>query len=59
MRTYVIVTGVIFGLLTLAHIWRLTVEPHLARDPWFMAFTVAAAVLCVLSWRVVRRSTRS
>lgn len=57
MRTYVIATGVIFGLLTLAHLWRIVQEPDLARDPWFILFTVGAAALCIGAWRVVRRST--
>ncbi len=59
MRTYVIATGVVFGLLTLAHIWRLAVEPHLATDPWFMLFTVVAASLSVAAWRVTRRGPQS
>ena len=59
MRTYVIATGAVFGLLTLAHIWRLVVEPHLATDPWFMLFTVAAASLSVAAWRVSRRGPQS
>jgi hypothetical protein len=49
-------TGTVFGLLTLAHIWRAIDEgPHLATDPWFILITVAAAALCVwaggLVWR--------
>ncbi|MGH7584694.1 MAG: hypothetical protein ACREMH_00435 [Gemmatimonadales bacterium] len=56
MKGYVIVVGAIFGLLTLAHAWRLVVEPHLARDPWFMFTTVAAAVLGITAWVVVRRA---
>jgi hypothetical protein len=57
MRSYVIATGVVFGLLTLAHVWRIIAEPHLARDPWFILVTAAAAALCLGAWRVVRRST--
>jgi len=34
MKQYVTATCALFGLLTLAHVWRLTQEPHLARDPW-------------------------
>jgi hypothetical protein len=30
MKAYLITTGVVFGLLTLAHIWRIVAEePHL------------------------------
>jgi hypothetical protein len=56
MRTYVIVAGVIFGLLALVHLWRMAAEPHLARDPWFWLVTVAAGALSVAAWRVVWRS---
>jgi hypothetical protein len=56
VKTYVITTGTVFGLLTLAHIWRAIDEgPHLATDPWFILITVAAAALCLwaggLVWR--------
>jgi hypothetical protein len=59
MRSYVIVTGLVFGLLTLAHLWRMVKEPHLARDPWFLLITVAAAGLCLGAWRAARRSRAS
>ena len=59
MRTYVIATGVVFGLITVAHIWRLVVEPHLAIDLWFMLLTVVAASLSVAAWRVIRRTPQS
>lgn len=58
MKTYVIVTGVIFGLLTIVHVWRMIEEPHLARDPWFLVATAASAAFCALAWRVSRRSAR-
>jgi hypothetical protein len=59
VKAYVIATGVVFGLLTLAHIWRIFQEPHLATDPWFILITLAAAALSLAAWRVVRRSTPS
>jgi hypothetical protein len=57
MRSYVVVTGIIFGLLTVAHVWRIFLDPHLATDPWFLMFTIAAAALAVAAWRVARRSS--
>jgi len=60
MKAYVITTGAVFGLLTLAHIWRLFAEgPRLATNPWFVLLTVAAAALCVWAWRLLRLSSRS
>jgi hypothetical protein len=59
MRTYVITTGTIFGLLTLAHVLRILTESRaLATDPWYMLITVLTAVLCVWAWRVLRVSPR-
>ena len=41
MKAYIITTGVVFGLLTLAHLWRILDEgAHLATDPWFVLITV-------------------
>jgi hypothetical protein len=55
MRAYVGTTGVIFGLLVLAHVWRAVVEgPHLATDPWYVLITLAAAGLCLWAWRVLK-----
>ena len=60
MKAYVITTGVVFGLLTLAHIWRVFAEDRrLATDPAFVIITVAAAALCLWAWRLLRRSSRS
>jgi hypothetical protein len=58
VRSYVIVAGVIFGLLAVVHLWRIIVEPRLARDPWFLLATIAAAALSVAAWGVVQRSKR-
>jgi hypothetical protein len=60
MKAYVMTTGVVFGLLTLAHILRIMVEGlHLARDPFYVLITLIAAGLCVWAWRLLRLSTRS
>lgn len=59
MKAYLITTGAIFALLTLAHIWRIVAEePHLARDPWFILITLVAAALCFWAWRLFRLSLR-
>jgi hypothetical protein len=57
VKAYVITTGTVFGLLTLAHIWRAIAEgPHLVTDPWFISITVAAAALCLWAGRLLWRS---
>jgi hypothetical protein len=58
MRTYVVTTGLVFGLLTLVHVWRVLEEgPHLARDPSYMLITLAAAALALWAWRLLRQSS--
>lgn len=59
MRAYVIVAGVIFGLLAVVHVWRMVVEPRMAKDPWFLLVSVAAAGLAIAAWRVLQRTKRS
>ena len=54
MRAYVMTTGVVFGLITVAHVWRAIVEgQRLATDPWFILLTVAVAGLCVWALRLL------
>ena len=57
MKAYVMTTGTVFALLTLAHLMRIVVEwPHPARDPLFLLITLAAAGLCLWAWRLLRLS---
>ncbi|HVG46262.1 MAG TPA: hypothetical protein VM890_16075 [Longimicrobium sp.] len=57
MKTYVITTGTVFGLLTIAHLLRIVGEdPGLAADPFYMAITAASAALSVWAFVVLRRS---
>jgi hypothetical protein len=60
MKAYVMTTGILFGLLTVAHVWRALEEgPHLATDPWFILITLLAAALCIWACRLLRLSTRA
>ena len=48
MRAYVVTTGILFGLLTLAHLLRMVYESRaLATDPGYLLITAASAALCV------------
>ena len=59
MRAYIVITGVLFGLLTAAHIWRVFVEgAQMMRDPFFSATTVIAGALCVWAWWLARSAAR-
>ena len=60
MKVYVVTTGAIFGLLTVAHLWRMVEEgSHVATDPFFVLVTLASGALCLWAWRVFRLSMRS
>lgn len=57
MKAYIITTGAIFGLLTIAHLLRVVLENrHLATDPVFILFTLASAALSFWAWMALRRS---
>lgn len=58
MKTYVITTGSVFGLLTLVHIWRIFEERHLATEPSYLLITAAAGALSLWAWCVLRVSAR-
>jgi hypothetical protein len=59
MRAYVMTTGVVFGLLTIAHIWRVFAEdPQMAKDPFFMLITAIAAALALWAARLLWSAAR-
>jgi hypothetical protein len=59
MKAYVIVTGGIFGLLTIAHLLRMVTEDsRFARDPVFVLITLISTALCVWACRLVWSSNR-
>ena len=59
MRAYLITTGTVFGLITLAHVARFFVEgTHLMKEPVFVLLTILAAALCFWAFRLLWRSTR-
>lgn len=55
MKAYVIATGGIFALLTIAHVARVAIEKQLATDPVYILFTLISAALSIWAWRVYRR----
>jgi hypothetical protein len=60
MKTYVMTTGTLFGLLVAVHIWRILEEVHgLMKDPWYVGSTIIATALCVWAWRLIRLMPRS
>ena len=60
MKAYLVTTGSLFGVLTVLHVWRIIEEgPQLARNPWWILITIAAAALAVWAWRLLRLAARS
>jgi hypothetical protein len=60
LKAYVVVTGAVFGLLTLAHLLRIMEEgSHLVTDIGWVLITVASASLCIWAFRLLWRSSRS
>lgn len=56
MKTYIVTTGILFALLTLAHLLRIVYESRaLAGDPWYVLITAATAALSVWAWLLVAR----
>ena len=56
MKAYLITTGTVFGLITVAHIWRAFAEgSRVATDPFFLLLTALSAALCLWACRLVWR----
>ena len=53
MKTYLWLTGTVFGLLTIVHVWRMIVEPS-ARDPWFVLITAVSTLLAGWAFKLLR-----
>ena len=56
MKAYVVTTGTVFGLLTVAH--TLADLPGTApgmKDPWFILITLIALALSLWAWRLLKR----
>jgi hypothetical protein len=58
MKAYVMTTGVIFALITIAHIMRIVAEPRAATEPFFIFLTVLSAGLSAWGFFVLRRLNR-
>ncbi|HEX6747991.1 MAG TPA: hypothetical protein VF092_11925 [Longimicrobium sp.] len=57
MKAYVITTGIVFALLTVAHVARMFTEHHgVAEHGWYIAITAATAALSVWAFVALRRA---
>jgi hypothetical protein len=55
MKAFLAVAGTVFGLIVVAHVFRLFAEPQMAHDPFFWALTILAAALSAWAWRLFLR----
>ena len=59
MKAYLITTGTVFGLITVAHVARFFAEgSRLLTEPLFLLLTVLAASLCIWAWTLLKRLAR-
>ena len=60
MKAYLAVTGTLFGLIVVAHVWRVIAESRtLATDRWFILLTVVSAGLSLWAFRLLRTTRAS
>ena len=58
MRAYVITTAVIFALITISHLVRMTVEPRVLTEPIYLLLTLLSAALAIWAVLLLRRPSR-
>jgi hypothetical protein len=58
MKAYLITTGIIFALVTIAHLARMAMEPHVLTEPLYLLLTLLSAALTVWAVVVLRRLSR-
>jgi tellurite resistance protein TehA-like permease len=60
MKAYLMTTGTVFGLIVLAHVWRLFEEGlHPATEVPFVMLTVVSAALGTWAWLLLARHNRA
>ena len=59
MKVYLALTAVVFGLLTVVHLWRMVAESSsLAKDPFFVLLTAVSAGLCLWAVKLLMTQRR-
>jgi hypothetical protein len=54
MKAYLLTTGLLFGAVVVAHVWRVIEEGAvLLKNPWWVFLTALAGVLCVWACRLL------
>ena len=56
MRRYLLISGILFGLLALVQVARIAIETiSVARDPYFLVSTLITAGFAIWAWKLMRR----
>jgi len=55
MKAYLWTTGILFALIVVAHIWRITQEKNLGVDPVFLSLTLIPVGLSIWAFCLLRR----
>lgn len=58
MKAYIITTGLIFALITIAHFARMATETHVLSEPLYLLLTLISAALAIWAVVVLRRLSR-
>jgi hypothetical protein len=59
MRAYIIITGIIFALITIAHLARLALEStRVLTEPVYVVFTILSAAIAIWAIVLLRRLHR-
>ncbi|HEX6285824.1 MAG TPA: hypothetical protein VFZ71_13150 [Pyrinomonadaceae bacterium] len=59
MKAYIAITGLVFALLTIAHLVRVATEStRVLSDPVFVVFTILPAALAIWAVILLRRLSR-
>jgi len=59
MRAYVAVATAIFGLISIAHVWRAAVERHIIHQPWWVTITLLGFALFFWGLSLLLRRSRT
>ena len=60
MKAYLIITGALFGVVTISHIARIVTEnPRLATQPFFLLVTLLTTGLCLWALRLLLSSRKA
>lgn len=60
MRIYVLITGLIYGIITVLHAWRVIQEgTGKLHDPWFLGFTILSVVMALWAWLILRARSKA